>query len=242
MIFVGGDQMTTEMSVPLSRDAPVEPGEEVDVAVSEEEPGRSHAKEGGETTSKPPTAPAPAPPAPPTTPADEADLTAEAADEPIVPAIIISNVSAISDMSDAAERSSDDGVLISEADAAPEEAGAALPTPGAALPAPGTSGPEAGTSTATACLVEGAMSPEAKVGMELQAMGFTDAPLVEAALSKHGPDLEACARDLANVSEWTPLLDDLHEMGFVNIELNKMLMLKHNGSVKRTVRELVEEA
>merc|ERR1719198_2143227 len=33
MIFVGGDQMTTEMSVPLSRDAPVEPGEEVDVAV-----------------------------------------------------------------------------------------------------------------------------------------------------------------------------------------------------------------
>merc|ERR1719265_2063535 len=33
MLFVGGDQMTTEMSVPLSRDAPVMPGEEVDVAV-----------------------------------------------------------------------------------------------------------------------------------------------------------------------------------------------------------------
>merc|ERR1719274_332367 len=33
MLFVGGDQMTTEMSVPLSRATPVLPGEEVDVDV-----------------------------------------------------------------------------------------------------------------------------------------------------------------------------------------------------------------
>merc|ERR1719198_1709303 len=33
MLFVGGDQMTTEMSVPLSRATVVQPGEEVDVAV-----------------------------------------------------------------------------------------------------------------------------------------------------------------------------------------------------------------
>lgn len=33
MVFVGGDQMTTEMSVPLSRATAVMPGEEVDVAV-----------------------------------------------------------------------------------------------------------------------------------------------------------------------------------------------------------------
>merc|ERR1719164_425672 len=33
MLFVGGDQMTTEMSVPLSRASPVLPGEEVDVDV-----------------------------------------------------------------------------------------------------------------------------------------------------------------------------------------------------------------
>jgi hypothetical protein len=33
MLFVGGDQMTTEMSVPLSRATAVQPGEEVDVAV-----------------------------------------------------------------------------------------------------------------------------------------------------------------------------------------------------------------
>merc|ERR1719240_2525731 len=33
MLFVGGDQMTQEMSVPLSRASAVAPGEEVDVAV-----------------------------------------------------------------------------------------------------------------------------------------------------------------------------------------------------------------
>merc|ERR1719327_109860 len=33
MLFVGGDQMTSEMMVPLSRATPVQPGEEVDVAV-----------------------------------------------------------------------------------------------------------------------------------------------------------------------------------------------------------------
>merc|ERR1719198_2491150 len=33
MLYVGGDQMTTEMSVPLSRSSAVLPGEEVDVAV-----------------------------------------------------------------------------------------------------------------------------------------------------------------------------------------------------------------
>jgi len=33
MCFVGGDQMTTEMSVPIGRDEPVMPGEEVDVLV-----------------------------------------------------------------------------------------------------------------------------------------------------------------------------------------------------------------
>merc|ERR1719271_21013 len=33
MLFVGGDQMTSELSVPLSRTAAVQPGEEVDVAV-----------------------------------------------------------------------------------------------------------------------------------------------------------------------------------------------------------------
>merc|ERR1719214_492325 len=38
MLFVGGDQMTSEMSVPLSRTTPVLPGEEVAVAA-----GHAHA-------------------------------------------------------------------------------------------------------------------------------------------------------------------------------------------------------
>jgi len=33
MLFVSGDQMTTEMSVPIGRDSPVMPGEEVNIAV-----------------------------------------------------------------------------------------------------------------------------------------------------------------------------------------------------------------
>ena len=36
------------------------------------------------------------------------------------------------------------------------------------------------------------------------------------------------------------MLDDLEEMGFTNRELNKTLMLKNGGNVKRTVRDLVE--
>merc|ERR1719235_1375808 len=70
----------------------------------------------------------------------------------------------------------------------------------------------------------------------LASMGFVDASMVEAALVKHGSDLAACAQDLANVSEWGHLLDDLEEMGFGNRELNKALMLKHDGNVKRTVK------
>jgi len=74
----------------------------------------------------------------------------------------------------------------------------------------------------------------------LGAMGFLDTTMVEAVIAKHGDDIEACARDLATASEWEGLLDDLEEMGFANRELNKGLMLKNDGNVKRTVRDLVE--
>jgi len=77
---------------------------------------------------------------------------------------------------------------------------------------------------------------------QLQAMGFHDAGMIETAIAKHGEaDVGACARDLAAAAEWDPLLDDLAEMGFTNRELNKSLMLKHSGNLKRTVKELVEE-
>jgi len=79
------------------------------------------------------------------------------------------------------------------------------------------------------------------VRASLGMMGFEDPPLVDAVLAKHGADLEACARDLAAASEWAPLLDDLEDMGFADRDLNKMLMLKHAGNLKRTVKELVED-
>merc|ERR1719421_1842494 len=74
----------------------------------------------------------------------------------------------------------------------------------------------------------------------LATMGFSNVAMVDVVLGKHGADLEACARDLAMATEWEPMLDDLAEMGFANRELNLQLMLKHDGNVKRTVRELVE--
>jgi len=78
------------------------------------------------------------------------------------------------------------------------------------------------------------------VKASLVAMGFTDPTMVDAVLAKNGDDLEACAADLAAASEWDSLLDDLHEMGFANRELNKTLMLKNGGNIKRTVKDLVE--
>ena len=60
-------------------------------------------------------------------------------------------------------------------------------------------------------------------------------------IEKHGPDLEACARDLAALTEWDAMLDDLQEMGFGDRSLNKKLMIKHDGSLKRTVKDLVTD-
>merc|ERR1719399_738698 len=78
------------------------------------------------------------------------------------------------------------------------------------------------------------------VKASLKAMGFLDDTMIEAVVSKHGEDVDACATDLAAASEWEALLDDLAEMGFENRELNKTLMLKNNGNIKRTVKDLVE--
>merc|ERR1712224_264102 len=74
----------------------------------------------------------------------------------------------------------------------------------------------------------------------LKAMGFLDEVMLEAVVAKHGDDIDACATDLAKASEWDGLLDDLIEMGFDDRERNKVLMLKNNGNIKRTVKDLVE--
>lgn len=88
--------------------------------------------------------------------------------------------------------------------------------------------------------IDAVVSPTTNTIETLRAMGFTDKNMVAQVIEKHGDDVEACARDLAAASEWDSLLDDLAEMGFHNRELNKTLMLKNHGNIKRTVRDLIE--
>ncbi|KAK4370808.1 hypothetical protein RND71_010283 [Anisodus tanguticus] len=52
-------------------------------------------------------------------------------------------------------------------------------------------------------------------------------------------DLEQSVDDLCGVSEWDPILDELEEMGFRNKEMNKKLLKKNNGSIKRVVMDLI---
>lgn len=77
------------------------------------------------------------------------------------------------------------------------------------------------------------------VRAELGSMGFTDNALVDVVLAKHGARLEECARELASLSEWDVLLDDLEEMGFADRARNRQLLVQHSGSLKKTVKELV---
>merc|ERR1719198_2488693 len=150
-------------------------------------------------------------------PVEESTVPAPAdVTDPIVPSTLVAD--------DAAERASDDGVLVSEADLKMEP-----------VPSPDMSATVSEADSADITTIAG-------VTRELAAMGFTEPGLVETVLDKHGADLNACARDLAMATEWDALVDDLHEMGFANRALNKNLLLKHDGNVKRTVRELVEDA
>jgi len=74
----------------------------------------------------------------------------------------------------------------------------------------------------------------------LLSMGFADDSMIDAVIAKNADDIDACVRDLSAAAEWAPLIDDLCEMGFGNVELNKSLLLKHNGNIKRAVKDLVE--
>jgi len=87
-------------------------------------------------------------------------------------------------------------------------------------------------------------STEAEVGLaaELAAMGFIDEELVRAVIDKVGPSLEGCLDELASLSEYERLLEDLAEMGFADRTLNKSLLVRHGGCVKKTVKTLVTEA
>jgi next-to-BRCA1 protein 1 len=45
--------------------------------------------------------------------------------------------------------------------------------------------------------------------------------------------------DLIMSAEWAPKLQELEEMGFNDKELNRRLMMKNKGSLKRVVQEFV---
>jgi len=133
-------------------------------------------------------------------------------------------VGAAADAVDVADQQSDDGMVVV--------------TEGMCLePEPAK---EADDADAAAAALD-KTTPEG-VKAALGAMGFRDASMVQIVIEKHGADLDACARDLAAATEWDSLLDDLAEMGFEHRDLNRTLLLKHDGNVKRTVKALVEDA
>lgn len=147
---------------------------------------------------------------------------------------------------EAVDAQSDDGseVMVSEAMAVEAEAEAnALLVAGTPVDVSDDKTYKSATPTDAGAgpVAEGGAPTLTSVEAELNAMGFVEPSLVAVVLEKHGADVAACARDLAASTEWEKLLDDLAEMGFENRTLNKTLMLKHDGNVKRTVRELVED-
>jgi len=113
-----------------------------------------------------------------------------------------------------------------------------LALPCKAAKAPAVKAPAAASPEAHAPAEKSDME---RVADELTVMGFTDAELVHCVIDKNGADLEACASDLASLSEWDTLLEDLDEMGFADRSLNKRLMVKNKGSLKMTVRDLVAD-
>ena len=55
----------------------------------------------------------------------------------------------------------------------------------------------------------------------------------------HEYDLEETVNHLCGVGEWDPILEELKEMGFNDTELNKKLLRKNNGSLKRVDMDLI---
>lgn len=115
-----------------------------------------------------------------------------------------------------------------------------------------SSGKAVSTPTSEAAVTDGAtneqMPPlgEEEVATELMKMGFEPGDVnlvIEKNVAVQPPTqlLEECTRTLVRLSEWEPLLSDLEEMGFSDRELNKKLMVKNDGSVKRTVKDLVTD-
>jgi next-to-BRCA1 protein 1 len=271
MLFVGGDQMTTEMSVPISRETPVQPGEEVDVAVELTAPSE-HGRYLGYWRL--------------TGPhgrrkfgqrvwchihvVDTSATMDSAAFENLqatLDEIERKKKALAATEADGDGEGADDGAQDGAHDGALDKMMPPAPTPSAPgfpieASKDGTISEDISEDGSYVEVVSSEVLAEAKADAAstavvtdpgpsqatnmldtkgaLRAMGFNDASLIEAVIAKNGADLDACVRDLAAAADWDPLLDDLEEMGFGNRELNRTLMLKNSGNVKRTVKDLVE--
>ncbi|EFJ05566.1 hypothetical protein SELMODRAFT_236729 [Selaginella moellendorffii] len=79
------------------------------------------------------------------------------------------------------------------------------------------------------------------VEVEVMTMGFTNKKeLIYELLEKNNNDFHRTLDDLVAAAEWDPILEELQEMGFYDTEMNRKLMIKNGGSVKRVVKELVQ--
>lgn len=83
------------------------------------------------------------------------------------------------------------------------------------------------------------ISAEEQVTASLESMGFTDPELNAAVFERERGNLEACAGTLLTLSEWSKALGDLKVMGFSDVRRNVDLLLKHDGDIRLTVKELV---
>ncbi|XP_024533376.1 protein NBR1 homolog isoform X2 [Selaginella moellendorffii] len=84
-------------------------------------------------------------------------------------------------------------------------------------------------------------SQKEKAAVFFQTMGFTNKKeLIYELLEKNNNDFHRTLDDLVAAAEWDPILEELQEMGFYDTEMNRKLMIKNGGSVKRVVKELVQ--
>eukprot|EP00320_Phaeocystis_rex_P019060 CAMPEP_0119055834 /NCGR_PEP_ID=MMETSP1178-20130426/469_1 /TAXON_ID=33656 /ORGANISM="unid sp, Strain CCMP2000" /LENGTH=658 /DNA_ID=CAMNT_0007036479 /DNA_START=67 /DNA_END=2043 /DNA_ORIENTATION=+ len=253
IMFVGGDQMAASLTVPLSRQAAVLPGEEVDVAVdlvAPQEHGRyvgywrltgpmGRRKWGQRVWAHIHVVDPQAEPQPPTE-REILEMRAATSDREK------DDDGGEDDGAVAEEEASEDGELVivpppeTEAPSADEIVSAM-----SAATVNDTSKTDAATGAAPAAApLDATMAeaaPQGAVAEALGQMGFVDAELVQFVVERNGPDLDACVRDLTTLNENEAGLRDLAEMGFPDAKLNAKLLIKNAGSVKNTVRDLVTE-
>jgi len=85
---------------------------------------------------------------------------------------------------------------------------------------------------------ETVVSPEEDLKAKLAGEGV-DAAMVDHLLELHGADADACFHDLEKLRSWESAIADLVEMGLADLVANQKALLKHEGSVKAVVKELV---